>query len=189
MSADDLSAVAVLNGDLDTMAIWHVAVEPVAQTSRLCGAWVTDDLEVQRKVIAGRKVVLLDDEPSRGIEELFTYSRGVIDLVATLEAIEQCIENLDETHRSSRTEAGGRRAPISWPVLSPVPDRGSLPPVPAGVVDDPLIRSTIAMARWFARFVDTWSAVETIRASRAHLCMGNAAPVPLPFMVVKGTAP
>lgn len=28
----------MVNGDADMMAIWHVAVEPVAQTARLCGA-------------------------------------------------------------------------------------------------------------------------------------------------------
>ncbi len=185
MSPDDLSAVAVVNGDVDTMAIWHVAVEPVGQTSRLCGAWVTDDLEVQRKVIAARKVVLLNDEPSQDIKELLTHSLGVIDLTATLVAIEHCIEHLDETNRSSHTLKGGRRAPISWPALCPVPERNSPPPVPAGVVEDPLIRATVALARWFARFVDTWSAIETIRASRAHLCIGNPSPVPLPFVVTK----
>lgn len=33
-----MSAIAVVNGDADMMAIWHVVVEPVAQTARLRGA-------------------------------------------------------------------------------------------------------------------------------------------------------
>jgi hypothetical protein len=183
MSPDDLSAVAVVNGDGDTKAIWHVAVEPIVQTARLCGAWVTDDFDIQRKVTAARKVVLLGEEPSETLTALLAHTRGVIDLKATLVSIERYMDGLDEVHRASRTPKGSARAPISWPALTGVPDWQSPPPVPAGVVEDPLVRSTIAMAGWLARLADTWSAIETTRTSKAHLIMSNPLPLPLPFVV------
>jgi len=183
MNPDELSSVAVVNGGADRVAVWHVAAEPVVQTARLCGAWVTNDLGAQRHVVAARKVVLLGEEPSDYIKALLTHAQGVVDCKATLVAIEQHIEGLDQIHRASLTPRGSRRAPISWPELGQVPERNSLPPVPVGVVEDPLIRSTIAMARWLACLADTWSAIETIRASKAHLFAHNPALLPVPFVL------
>lgn len=61
--------------------------------------------------------------------------------------------------------------------------RGRLPSVPSGVVEDPLIRSTIAASRWIADLADLWSAIETIRTSRPHLAGGNPVATPLPFVM------
>jgi hypothetical protein len=55
-------------------------------------------------------------------------------------------------------------------------------------VEDPLICSTIAVARWLADLADTWSAIETIRASKSHLSIGSPSPRPLPFVLMKGAA-
>lgn len=183
MNPDDKSAVAVVNSDADMMAIWHVAAEPDGQTARLCGAWVTDNLDVQRKVIATRKVVLFGDEPSDSIKALLAHARSVIDLKATLVAIGQYTDGLDEIHRASLSPKGTPRAPISWPAPCQLPDWNSMPPDPVGLVEDPLIRSTITLARWLARLADTWPAIETIRASKAHLSIRNPSPLPLPSVL------
>ncbi|WP_301144788.1 hypothetical protein [Mycolicibacterium fortuitum] len=183
-----MRAVAVVNGDADRMAIWHVAVEPVVQTSRLCGAWVTDDPDVQRTVVATRNIVLFDDLSNDYIDAMLDHARGVIDLKATLVAIEQYTDGLNEIHRASPTPGGSPRAPISWPAPCEFRDWNSLPPVPTGVVEDTLICSTIAAARWLAGLADTWSAIETIRASRTHLAVGNPSPLPLPFVVTNKAA-
>ena len=183
MSSEDMSAIAVVNGDADMMAIWHVAVEPVAQTARLCGAWVTADRDVQTRVIANRKVVVFGDHSTDLPTAVLAYARGVIDLKATLVAIEQTIGFVNEIHHASRTPKGNPRAPLTWPALPSMLDWGAMPAVPAGVVDDPLIRSTIAASRWIADLADIWSALETIRTSRPHLAEGNPAAAPLPFVV------
>ncbi|MFM8856317.1 MAG: hypothetical protein ACKOI2_03760 [Actinomycetota bacterium] len=183
MSPEDTSAIAVLNGDADMMAIWHVAVEPVAQTARLCGAWVTDDLEVQRKVLASRKVVVFGDQTNDRIEALLSHTRGVIDLTATLVAIKQHICSVNDVHRASRTPKGSPRQPITWPVLPAMLDWGALPAVSGGVVEDPLISPTIAASRWIADLADFWSSIETTRTSRPHLAEENPMPVSLPFVL------
>lgn len=182
MSSDEMSAVAVVNGDADMMAIWHVAAEPIVQTSRLCGAWVTNELDVQRKVIASRKVALLADESSDYIKTLLTHANNVIDLNATLLAIARYTDGLDEIHRASLTPKGSSRAPISWPVVHRVPDWNPHPLGPAGDVEDPLIHSTITFARYLASLADTWSAIETTRTSKPHLSIDNSSPLPLPFV-------
>lgn len=183
MNPDDMSAIAVVNSDADMMAIWHVAVEPVAQTARLCGAWVTDDLDVQQKVVAARKVVVFADQSNDHITALLAYARGVIDLKATLEAVEQNIEVVNNIHRASRTPKGNPRAPLIWPALPPMLDWDALPMVPVGVVEDPLIRSTIAASRWIADLADLWSAIETIRTSRPHLAGENRGAGALPLVL------
>jgi hypothetical protein len=188
MNQDDMSAVAVVNGEADAMAIWHVAAEPVAQTSRLCGAWVTDDPDVQQNVTAARKVVLLDAESKDRIAGLLPKAQGVIDLKATSLAIARHIDELSEIHRASRTPKGTARAPINWPSMQPIPEPDVPPMVPTGVVEDPIIRTTIAMARWIADLADTWSSVEMIRTSREHLSGGNPVPLPLPFVLDSYTA-
>ena len=182
MTPHPLSAVAVVNADANMVAIWHVAAEPIAQTARLCGAWVTDDLDVQQKVVAARGVVVVGSAPAQRIRPLLSHAGGVIDVEATLEAIEQYTVGLDEIQHASLTPNGNRRAPISWPNQPQVLDWVNLPPVPAGVVEDPFIRSTIAVARWLAGLAETWSAIETIRTSKAHLSAGNPSPLPVPFV-------
>ncbi|CPT65826.1 Uncharacterised protein [Mycobacteroides abscessus] len=183
MNPDDMSAVAVVHGDADRMAIWHVAAEPIVQTSRLCGAWLTEDRDIQRKVVATRKVVLADDEPNDAIKALLTHASGVIDLKATLVAIEQYTDGLNEIHRASPTPKGSSRAPISWPAPVPIPDWALSPQVLVGVVDDPLIRTTITVARWFADLASVWSAIETVRTARSHLSSGSTSLRPLPFVI------
>lgn len=189
MSAEDMSAIAVMKGDADMLAIWHVAVEPVAQTARLCGAWVTDDLDVQRKVVAFRKAVVFGDQSNDRITTLLAEARGAIDLKATLVAIEQHVGAVNDIHRASRTPKGNPREPITWPTLPPMLDWNALPAVPAGVVEDTLIRSTIAASRWIADLADLWSSIETIRTSRPHLGKENSMPVSLPFVLgIRSTA-
>lgn len=184
MNSADMSAIALVNGDADMMAIWHIAVEAVAQTARLCGAWVTDDLGVQHKVVAARNIVVFGDRSNDRITDLIARTRGVIDLKATLVAIEQNISAINDIHRASRTPKGNPRAPLTWPALPTMLDWGALPSVPAGVVEDPLIRSSIAASRWIAELADLWSAIETIRTSRPHLAGGNPVAAPLPFALV-----
>ena len=188
MNRDVMRAVAVENGGADRMAIWHVAVEPVVQASRLCGAWVTDDPDVQRTVVATRNVMFFGDSSTDYFAALLADSQGVIDLKATLVAVEQYTDRLDEIHRASPTPNGSPRAPISWPAPQQVPDWDSLHPVPAGVVDDPLICSTMAAARWLTDLADSWSAIEAIRTSKSHLSIGSPSPQPLPFVLTEGAA-
>lgn len=185
MNRDVMRAVAVVNGDADRMAVWHVAVEPVVQASRLCGAWVTDDADVQQTVVANRNIVLVGDLSNDYIDAMLDHARGVIDLKATLVAVEQYTDRLNEIHRASPTANGSPRAPIGWPAPQQVPDWDSLPPVPAGVVEDPLICSTMAAARWLTDLADSWSAIETIRTSKSHLSIGSPSPQPLPFVLTK----
>lgn len=178
-----MSAVALVNANDSVVAIWHVAAEPIAQTARLCGAWVTDDTEIQRKVVAARAVVVFGGEPNELVKPLMSHAGGIIDLKATLIAIEQHISTVDEIHSVSRTPLGNPRAPIIWPTAPTMLDWNDLPPVPAGVVNDPLIRPTIAAARWLAALADTWSAVETARTSRSHLAEESPVAAPLPFVL------
>jgi len=181
--SNELGAIAVVNGDADMMAIWHVAVDPVAQTARLCGAWVTGDLDTQRKVVAARRTVVLDDSSIGSTTEVLDHADGVIDLKATLAAIEQYTCGLDDIHYASRTPKGSRRAPITWPTLPHMLDWAALPEVPAGVVKEPIIRSTIAVARWMADLADAWAAIETTRTSKPHLSEQNPSPLPIPFVL------
>lgn len=183
MTPHPMSAVAVVNADGVNVAIWHVAAEPVARTARLCGAWVTDDPEVQTRVIAARAVVVFGDDPTDRIRPLLTHAGGIIDIPATLLAIGQHISAVDEVHRASRPPKGLKRAPISWPALPSNPDWEELPAVPAGVVEEPLIRSTIAVAIWVAELADLWSSIESTRTSKPHLAEANPAPIPLPFVM------
>lgn len=178
-----MSASAVVNAEHGRVAIWHVATEPIAQTSRLCGAWVTDDPGVQHEVVAARADVVVGDEVTKPMEPLLIHAAGTIDIKATLAAIEQHIDAVNEVHNQSRTEKGKSRAPIPWPVLPAMVDWAQLPPAPKGVVHDPLIRSTIATARWVADLADTWSTIETTRTARAHLCRESYTPLPLPLVL------
>lgn len=122
MKPNDMSAVAVIGGDSKMMAIWHVAAEPIVPASRLCGAWVTDDVHVQRTVVAARRVVLFGAGPNCSLKTLLTHTSGVIDLSATLTAIERRTNELDEIHKTSPTPKGSPRTPIRWPAPCPVPD-------------------------------------------------------------------
>ena len=178
------SAVAVINADASSVAIWHVAVEPVAQTARLCGAWVTDDFEVQRKVVAARLAVVIGDKSAKAVKALLAHTRGRIDLPATLTAITDHTNSLDALHADSRTVKGNQRAPITWPTIPKAPDWAAQPAVPTGVVDVPLITSTVVTAHWLADLADVWSAIETLRTSRPHLSQCDPAALPVPFALV-----
>lgn len=184
MNPVDTSAVAVVNADASAVAIWHVAVEPVPQTARLCGAWVTDDFEVQRKVAAGRLAAVIGDESAKAGKALLTHTSGIIDLLATLTAITDHTNYLDALQAESQTAKGNQRAPITWPTIPKIPEWAALSLVPTGVVDDPLIAPTVAAASWLAGLADVWSAIETIRTSRPHLSRRDPAPLPVPFALV-----
>lgn len=184
MNYENLS-VAVVNGASGRVAVWHVATEPIVQTSRLCGAWIASDAQGQRGVVESRLAVV-SDAPCESVRTLVSYANGVIDIEATLSAIQRYLDELDEVHRASLTPKGSKRAPISWPALPEAPDWNSPPSVPAGVMNDPLIRSTIGIARWIADLADTWSAIESIRGSKAHLAESIPAPHPLPFVLKMG---
>jgi hypothetical protein len=141
MSPDEMRAIAVVNGDADRMAIWHVAAEPIVQTSRLCGAWVTDDPNVQRT-----------DGPMKYIGQAQPQTAVRV-------------------HRSVGPQCAKFRTGIHCHRFH----RESL--------EDTLIRSTIAAARWLAYLADTRSAIETARASKSHLSIDIPTPRPLSFVM------
>jgi len=175
------AAVAVLNvGPTGgASAIWHVVADPVPQSTRLCGAWVVAERSVLETVATGRRVVVVGggDPP----EWVGAVSAGVIDLGGTLANIAARTGALDKLHRSGLTDKGNRRAPLSWPALPEMLVWDALPPVAAGVAEDPLIRPTIAVASWVGRLADVWAAVESMRTSRPHLCESGSELQPLPF--------
>src|ERR1700750_1900003 len=49
--------IAIVRHGQDASAVWHVDVAPSTPLMRLCGAWVTDDDNVLRNVVAGRIVL------------------------------------------------------------------------------------------------------------------------------------
>ena len=124
----DADVVALINKDGDRLAVWHIVIGPEWPMSRLAGAWVD--------VIA----------PAH----LESDSAGVIDPNATRGAIAARISELEVLHTSSPTKAGKPRAPIPWPRLPARLDWDDLPHPPRGVVEDPLMSQTIAVARWVA---------------------------------------
>lgn len=173
--------IAVVNCDSDRVAVWQVASEPDAQAARLCGAWVTNDSDVHHNVCARRRLVVVADSTDPRIAALIAASSGVVDVAATVDELARYIAELDSKHRLSRTASGNPRAVINWPnVPPPLTDPGVVP-LAARSTHELLARSTMAVANWVAGIINTWTTIETLRLSRAHLA-GDAPQVkPVPF--------
>jgi hypothetical protein len=183
MASQGSSVVAVVNGDGDRTAVWHVAIgAPMPQMSRLCGAWVTDGDRPASAVVAARLFFPVGGQVPDAVADLVPASTGVFDMTATLAGISKCVDELDARHTASKTKAGKPHAPINWPKLPEALDWVALPDPPIGVVDDPLISTTIRVALWVAELADAWSAVETTRLQRKHLAEGDTSPSPLPVV-------
>ena len=180
------SVVAVVNGDGDRTAVWHVDIgAPMPQMSRLCGAWVTDGDRPASAVVAVRLFFPVGGQVPDAVADLVPASAGSLDMTATLAAISKRIDELDARHKASKTKAGKPHAPITWPELPKALNWASPPAPPAGVVGDPFVAGTIGVAHWVADLADAWSAVETKRLSREHLAAGDTQPRPLPVVLVK----
>jgi hypothetical protein len=179
--ANEADVVAVVNADADRVAIWHVVVSPSYPMGRLSGAWV----HAAADLVATRLILPFGGQLPDALTYLASASAGVIDVPATIAAISERIAKLDNLHESSRNAVGKSRAPIDWPPLPPALDWASPPSLPAGVVDEPFIASTIGVARWVADLADTWSAIETKRLSREHLAAGDTRPQPLPVVLAE----
>ena len=173
--------VAVVNADGDRIAIWHVVLSPSYPMSRLSGAWE----HASPGLVATRLILPFGGQMPNSLTHLAPTSAGVINVLATLAAVSDWLDNLVTLHESSRNASGKSRAPIKWPALPAPLDWTSPPSPPAGVVDDPFIASTIGVARWVADLADAWSAIETKRLSREHLAAGDTQPRPLPVVLVK----
>jgi hypothetical protein len=156
--ANEADVVAVVNADADRVAIWHVVVSPSYPMSRLSGAWV----DGTANHVATRVILPFGGQLPDALTHLASASAGVIDVPATLAAISERIAHLDKLHESSKNAAGKGRTPIDWPPLPPALDWTSPPSPPTGVVDEPLIGSTVGVARWVADLADTWSATESV---------------------------
>ena len=120
------------------------------------------------------------------LAHLESDSAGVIDPNATRGAIAARISELEVLHTSSPTKAGKPRAPIPWPRLPARLDWDDLPHPPRGVVEDPLMSQTIAVARWVADLATVWSNVETNRLSREHLAGEESVAQAMPVVLTAG---
>jgi hypothetical protein len=165
--------IAIIRSGETASAVWHVDVAPSTPLMRLCGAWVTDDADVLRKVLAGRVILPFGGRLEADATDLAQATVGVVDLNATLSMISEVIADLDEKHRAAKTAAGNPRAPIRWPELPEPLDWTALPAAPRGVNPEPFVAETLAVARWVADLAEAWSSVETSRTSKEHLTDGD----------------
>ncbi len=159
--------IALVNGDEQRTAVWHVDINSdLRNMSRLGGAWVTDNDNLNPLVLTGRHVFLFADAIPSAAEP---WVQSVIDVSATLTNISEWVAEQDRIHANTPTDKGNERAPISWPKLPEPLDWNALPPPPRGVVEDKLMADAIVAAHWVAGLADAWQAVEVIRMSRKHL--------------------
>lgn len=178
----ETDVVAILNSSAGRTAIWHVDINPVTPLGRLCGAWVVDDPNVWRSVLATRLLLPVRDQHDEALDDAVALTVGALDPSATRERVVEAMNDLDARHRASLTAAGKPRADINWPRLRTPLSWDDIPPAPRGVVGDPFIAETIAVARWVADLAEAWLAIETARTSREHLAAGD--PTVRPFPVV-----
>jgi hypothetical protein len=165
--------IAIIRSGETASAVWHVDVAPSTPLMRLCGAWVTNDPDVLRKVVVGRVVLPFGGQLEAEATDLAKAAVGVVDLNATLSMISDVIAELDEKHRGAKTAAGNPRAPIRWPQLPEPLDWTALPAAPRGVNPEPFVAEMLAVARWVADLAEAWSSVETARTSKEHLADGD----------------
>jgi hypothetical protein len=174
------SADLIIRSGETASAVWHVDVAPSTPLMRLCGAWVTNDVDVLRQVVAGRVILPFGGRLEDGATDLANSSAGVVDLSVTLSIISEVIAELDDKHRAAKTAAGNPRAPIKWPELPEPLDWTALPTPPRGVNPEPFVAEMLAVARWVADLAEVWSSVETARTSKEHLADGDVKLRPLP---------
>jgi hypothetical protein len=179
--AQSADLIAVFRAGEDVSAVWHVDISPSTPLMRLCGAWVTDDINVVRSVLATRLLLPFGGRLDTDGTALADAASAIVDPNATLTRVGDTICELDARHRSSKTAAGKPRAPIAWPAMPSSLDWAALPAAPAGVNPEPFVAEMITVARWFARLADVWSAVEVARTSRQHLADGDPTLQPLPI--------
>ncbi len=172
--------IAIVRYGQDASAVWHVDVAPSTPIARLCGAWVTDDVDVLRKLVAARVIQPFGGELEDAATEFADFAAGVVDLNVTLSIMRDVIAALDKKHCASKTAAGNPRAPIGWPELPEPLDWTALPAPPRGVNPEPFVAEMVSVARWVALMADAWSRIETIRTSKKHLADGDTAPRLLP---------
>jgi hypothetical protein len=175
--------IAIVRTGEGASAVWHVDVAPSTPLMRLCGAWVTDDVDVLRNVVAARIVLPFGGHLGDAATDFASSAARVVDLNVTLNLISEVIATLDDKHRASKTAAGNARAPIRWPELPEPLDWTALPAAPRGVNLEPFVAEMIAVARWVADLAEAWSSVETARTSREHLAAGDVTPRLLPVAV------
>jgi hypothetical protein len=142
---------------------------------------VTDDVDVLRKIVAGRVILPFG---GRLADEATSFANSAVGLVnpnSTLSIIKNVIAELDAKHRAAKTAAGNPRAPIKWPELPEALDWTALPAAPRGVNPEPFVAEMLAVARWVADLAEAWSSVETARTSKDHLADGDVKLRPLPI--------
>jgi hypothetical protein len=181
---DTADLIAIVRSGESASAVWHVDVAPSTPLMRLCGAWVSDEVDVLRNVTSARIVLPFGGRLDKAAMDFTSTALGAVDLNDTLTMISEVITDLDRRHRASKTAAGNPRAPIKWPTLPEPLDWTALPPAPRGVNPEPFVAEMIAVARWVADLAESWSSVETTRTSKEHLADGDLAPRLLPVNIV-----
>jgi hypothetical protein len=83
--------IAIIRSGETASAVWHVDVAPSTPLMRLCGAWVTKDVDVLRKILAGRVILPFGSRLEDGATDFANSAVGVVDLNVTLSSINsQC---------------------------------------------------------------------------------------------------
>jgi hypothetical protein len=177
--------IAITRSAGGVSAIWHVDISPATPLGRLCGAWVTDDPDTWRKVLAARLLLPFGGRVDESLAAVVDTTFGIVDVTATLATVSDRVAELDALHRASKTAAGNARAPIKWPDLPTPLDWVNLPSPQPGVNPEPFVAETIAAARWIADLADAWSSVETARISRKHLAGSDIELHPFPVALAQ----
>ncbi|MFI1918671.1 hypothetical protein [Nocardia sp. NPDC020380] len=167
--------MAVLDRRGGRVVVWHVNVGAALGLSRLSGAWVLDADAVElASLTVGRWVVRCgsDVEAPEGVA-------GVVDLEATVDAVQGEIAAADEAFSAHQEVAGNKLIRPEWPVIAHPAEAG----LPRNEVEE-VVRPALGVARGLAEMADGWAAFESLRVVRPFLVeFGGVGVRALPLMV------
>ena len=89
--------IAIVRYGQDASAVWHVDVTPSTPIARLCGAWVTDDVNLLRKVVAARIIQPFGGQLEDPATEFAGFAAGVVCHAASAAAVTRVKTRADAT--------------------------------------------------------------------------------------------
>lgn len=192
--------VAIINGESGRTAVWHVDIGPSAiQMSRLAGAWVADNKEIDTwltpnregvfpHVLVGLRLVAFGDKLPSALQPFRPRLGAQVDPQRTRVEVVKWRDKCNEQHSAALTKAGKPRMPIDWPEIPPPIEWEAMHAAQRGLTGDPLIAETIGLARWIEQLASAWNGIENERLARPHLVDAPRALRPLPVAWLEAAA-
>lgn len=157
--------VAVVDANVDTVAVWHVDIgSGQSGLGRMCGAWVVANDDVRTvELVTRNRMVLATQSGKQALSRAEAQPLGYADFEA---AVDQMLSERDRLQSIYERKQSKSLVPPRWPEIPAHLDLKS-PPIVAAAEDDS--RVALGIARWVERVALAWAEIERQRIARSYM--------------------